>query len=235
MSAVRLTRPLAVACAVLSLTLTGCGVAGTDFHPGVAAQVGDETVSADHVDEVATDYCTAIEDQIRTGGNPVPMRFLKSGIAGQLALLSAAEQLAEDYGVEPGEQYRTEVSAIEAQTEDLDEDVADAYLEINSISPYLVDVLRAVGAIELERDGQTDPSVEEQQAAGAEALEAWVEREGVELDPRYGMEFQEGQPVPVDTDVSFAVGDLAKAGQLSEPDADYTSTLPGELTCGQPK
>ena len=236
MSAVRLTRPLVVACAAaLSLTLTGCGVAGTDFHPGVAAQVGDETVSSDHVDEVATHYCTAIQDQIRTGGDPLPMRFLKAGVAGQLALLSAVEQLAAEYDVEPGEQYRTEGTSIEDLTQDLDEEVADAYVEVNSINPYVVDVLRTIGDIELEEAGQADASIDEQQVAGVEALDEWIQREGIEMDPRYGLEFQDGQPVPVDTDVSFAAGDLAKGGLLPEPNAPYTAALPGELTCGQPR
>ena len=41
---------------------------------------------------------------------------------------------------------------------------------------------------------------------------AWVEREGVTFDPRYGTGLVDGLPQPVDTDISYALGDVAKAG-----------------------
>ena len=46
--------------------LSGCGVAGTDFHPGVAAQVGDETITVSEVDSVASNYCSAITSQLQS-------------------------------------------------------------------------------------------------------------------------------------------------------------------------
>ena len=41
--------------------LAGCGVAGTQFHPGIAAEVGDQTITTRHVDQVTDDYCKAVE------------------------------------------------------------------------------------------------------------------------------------------------------------------------------
>ena len=55
---VRFVRALPVLPVVL---LVGCGVAGTQFNPGVAAQVGDQTITTRHVDEVTANYCTALE------------------------------------------------------------------------------------------------------------------------------------------------------------------------------
>ena len=43
---------LAVPCLLL---LSGCGVAGTEFNPGVAARVGDETITTDDVDDLAAE------------------------------------------------------------------------------------------------------------------------------------------------------------------------------------
>ena len=99
-----LKRSLAAAVPCL-LLLSGCGVAETQFHPGVAAQVGDRTITTDRVDELTTGFCSAVEEQITSGGQSYPLRLFKRGIVGQLALQSAAEQLAEEFDVEPGADY----------------------------------------------------------------------------------------------------------------------------------
>src|SRR5690242_2271116 len=66
--------------ALLVSGLSGCGVAGTDFHPGVAARVGDATVSVDEVDSLTDSYCSAIEDQLTKAKNVVPLGYLRSGV-----------------------------------------------------------------------------------------------------------------------------------------------------------
>src|SRR3954471_21792474 len=116
------------------LVLSGCGVAGTQFHPGVAARVGDETISTDHVDELTSLYCSAIEEQVSTGGQALPLAGLKSAIAAQLALRSAAEQLADDHDVEPGPDYKSQLVQIETQADDAGYTGAarDAYVEVQS-------------------------------------------------------------------------------------------------------
>src|SRR5919112_1090637 len=110
------TRPLAgtVAASVLVLAgaLSGCGVAGTGFHPGVAAQVGDDQIKVSRVDTIASDYCSAIREQLRGENQVLPLRYLRGGIAGQLALVAAAEQLAEEHGVEAGAQYDQKVAEL---------------------------------------------------------------------------------------------------------------------------
>ena len=84
------TRPpvgiLATSALLLSGVLSGCGTAGTGFHPGVAAQVGDDQITVSHVDEVTGNYCSAIQQQLSADNQVLPLRFLRSGIAGQLAL-----------------------------------------------------------------------------------------------------------------------------------------------------
>jgi hypothetical protein len=54
---------LALASTVL---LTGCG-ATPAFNPGVAARVGDESISLGEVDDVAEAYCSAAEEQLQEG------------------------------------------------------------------------------------------------------------------------------------------------------------------------
>src|SRR3712207_4141811 len=75
---VSLTR-LAVLGAALAL-LSGCAGA----TPGVAVRVGDESITVNEVDELTANYCEAVEDQLTGGGQVVPLRFFRGGLAGVL-------------------------------------------------------------------------------------------------------------------------------------------------------
>lgn len=229
---VRLHRLLPILAASV-LLVSGCGVAETQFHPGVAAQVGDQTVSVDDVDALTSSYCAAVEDQITAGGQSFPLAGFKSGIAAQLALVSAVDQLNEAYDVTPSSDYNTQVNQLKQQGAALEGKDLDAYLEVQSAQAYISDLLTQIGSIELEDEGEKDPTLDFQQARGQDALESWVAREGLTFDPRYSLEIVEGQPQPVDTDLTFAVGDIAKAGRAGgEPDPNYVASLPLSATCG---
>ena len=60
---------------VAALLLSGCGSAS----PGVAVQVGDETLSVRDVDGAAGHVCTALGDQFEAGSTTVPMGFVRQG------------------------------------------------------------------------------------------------------------------------------------------------------------
>ncbi|WP_460713955.1 hypothetical protein [Nocardioides dilutus] len=227
-----LKRSLAVAIPCL-LLLSGCGVAETQFHPGVAVEVGDRTITTDRVDDLTSGFCEAVEGQIAEGGQSYPLRLFKRGIVGQLALQSAVEQLAEDFDVEPGADYQAQLAQIESEAEGLTEGGREEYVEVQATLPYVTDVLTQIGALLLEQEGEDDPTLDFQQARGLDALTEWVEREGVTFDPRYGTELVDGQPQPVDTSLAFAVSDLAKGGMSdAEPDPNYVAALPLSATCG---
>ena len=89
---------------VLAGALSGCGVAGTGFHPGVAAQVGDDEIRCRRSTRSRATTAAIIE-QLRGENQVLPLRYLRGGIAGQLAFVAAAEQLAEEYGRRAGLQY----------------------------------------------------------------------------------------------------------------------------------
>ena len=80
--------------------MTGCGAAS----PGVAVKVGDEEISTRHVDEVTSNYCTAVGSDAA-----VPMGFVRQYVVQLLTLRSQASQIADDYGVEPGTTYFNDV------------------------------------------------------------------------------------------------------------------------------
>ena len=60
----------------------------------------------------------------------------------------------------------------------------------------------------------------------------WPDANGVDIDPRYGLRNVDGALTPVDTNLSVAVSDAAKAGLNEEPDAAYARTLPITHRCG---
>jgi hypothetical protein len=224
---------VAVAAVPSLLVLTGCGVAGTDFNPGVAARVGDETITTDQVDELAASFCDAVDSQIAAEGQRLPLSGYKTGIAVQLALKSAAEQIADDYGVEASEDYKVALAQIREQAVDVDGSDREAFIEVTSTQPYYIDLLTQVGAIKLEEEGEEDPTIDFQTARGLDELGVFTEREGLEFDPRYGVQMVDGAPEPVDTDTSVAFSDFAKAGQADgDPGPDYVADLPLSATCG---
>lgn len=212
--------------------LSGCGVAGTGFHPGVAAEVGDETISVSKVNQIASDYCIAIESQLADNKQVLPQRYLRGGIAGQLALVSAAEQLAAEYDVEPGLQYDQKVAELQSGTAELSEGEQEAVIEIESSSAYVTGIQEAIGEKLLRAKGAADPTIDQARASGQKAFNAWLADHDVSIDPQFGVSIKDGRAVPTDTSLSVAVGDTAKKGQADSPDQEYAASLPDSHRCG---
>lgn len=232
MSAVRAPRASILLVPVLVIVLSGCSVGGTVFHPGIAAVVGDRTVTTEHADQTTSGYCTAISEELERQGQRIPQRYVSAEVVAKLAIRLAVEQLAEEYDVEPTDQYRSEHSTLRTQVTGVSEEATEAFVEVASAVPYYRDILITVGGIELEEQGVTDASTEERFAAGQEPLTRWITRNEIEFNPRYGLEIQDGLPVQADTDTSYAFGDDAKAGLGARPDPEYAAGLPDRLVCG---
>ena len=233
MSTTRRVRVSALAAgAVLTLALTGCGVSGTGFQPGVAADVNGTAVSTDHVDQLVVDYCEAIKSVLGEDNNVVPLSFFRSGVAGQLALVSAAEQMADDYGVEPTADYDKAVADIESQTTELTEGQREAVVEIESGSTYINAVEAAVGAQLLLEEGVAEPGPDASVQRGVEAFSEWLADHEIELNPEYGIELDGAAINTLDQQLSVAVGDTAKAGLAETPDPAYAASLPQNQRCG---
>ncbi len=219
--------------AVVSVPLlAGCGVAGTQFHPGVAAEVGDQTITTRHLDQVTHDYCTGFEKISKDDpeqSEPVPLRYVTNQFATILVVRAAAEQLADQYDVEPSSAYKRGFAQLEPEIEDLSEDQQEAFREILGADNYSQDVLPQIGAASLQDQGTTDATEEDQYAEGQKVLAAWIAEHDVEVNPKYAVDLDgTGQ---VDTDLSYAVGTTAKGGLEPEPDAAYTGSLPDHLVC----
>lgn len=216
----------------LSLGLTGCGVTGTGFRPGVAAEVGDRTVTTDRVDALVGDYCDAIEDILAQQSQVVPLSIFRSGIAGQLALVSAAEQMADDHGVGPSDAYQRALADIEKQIGDFTETQQEAVLEVEGAATYVAAVQVSVGELLLREEGVATPGPTESGERGLEAFTTWLDENDVELNPEFGISVDDAAINTADESVSFAVGEAAVQGMAEEPDPDYAASLPASQRCG---
>ena len=258
MTAVRAAR--ASILLVLVSVLSGCGLAGNGFQPGVAVLVEDRTVTQRHVSELTSNYCRGIGDVLESQGQKLSLRYLSSQVVvPQLTIRLLVEELAEDLGVEPTEQYRTELSALRARVEELDDEAAEAVIEVESARSYYLDVLTTIGEMQSGNEGGeggegTEDPAGDSLTAGRQALSAWmvqgpegIDQEGGEaplmsINPRYGLRFaetedegnEEGPIVRTDTDVSFASSELAKGGLApgAAEDPAYLADLPERMVCG---
>lgn len=230
MSKTRLKTPLRTvgAVALSVLVLTGCGSAS----PGVAVEVGDETISTRTVDRASAHVCTALGDEFRGNGTVVPMGFIRQGVVQLMTLSSTARQIAEEYGVEPGAAYQRELAQLERTASTFPEEVREDYVEVMSANALANDVLEQVGRASLVADGFAEPTVDQVTQAGTDIFTSWPDANGVEVDPRYGVELVDGTLTPVDTNLSVAVGETAQAGLSPDPDVTYANTLPETHRCG---
>lgn len=220
-------RSLAGLALVSTVVLTGCG-SNPDFNPGVGVRVGDNTVTVGAVRDLATAYCSVVEDQ--SAGQAVPNRFINSRVAGSVALRSAADQTLEKYGVAQDPSYDEAVS--QAKQSDaiagLDDAQTDALIEVQGSAIYVSAAELAIGK-SLVGDGATS---EEAAAAGHEAFLGWLDDNVVMIDPKYGAAIEDGQAVAADTNLSFPGSATATGGLADAPDPAQAALLVEPQRCG---
>lgn len=221
--------------AAASLALTGCTGAGS---PGVAATVGEETLTVAEVDRATQSMCASITAGV---GDPaaaqtvIPLSFVRQGTVQLLALDAQARQIAEAYDVEPGPDHARELASSERRASGLPADARADYATVMSANALAVSLLERVGRVELERAGTTDPTAEEAGAAGVEVFRGWPEEHGIDVDPRYGLEVVDGQLASTDTHTSVAVSETARnglVGDVGQLDPAYLESLPSSQRCG---
>jgi peptidyl-prolyl cis-trans isomerase SurA len=235
----------ALALATVLVAGTGCGVNGTGFRPGVAADVGDERVYTEVVDDAADKACDYFSAQ--DGAEAFPKAQLRGELLQLVVQQAAVEQLLEENDLD--------VPAVpEASVQDfLDQQFAGATdrqaegLGVGAEAVIVVQSgLTALGTQLLRDEGQqVDPS--QQDAAvqrGFEALSQWLLDNEVELNPVYGVTLdEEGRLSAEADDTSVVVSE--EAGYAAQPDAEsppsqeeqddrqaYLDSLPASQTCG---
>jgi hypothetical protein len=223
----------AVVAVVAASTLSGCGSA----KPGVAVEVGDQTLSTSKVDEMSVAYCDGLAPQLKANGAVFPMSYVRAYVVRNLTLRAAAEQLADAYSVQLPASYGQAVRDLRDQVAaSFPAERVDDVVEVESVGAYLQAVELEVGGILLADSGESGSDDAAKLARGKDALTAWMSEHPAEVNPRYGIKVSDNDlqaaPQFVDTSTSFALSDDAVKGDLAEPDQEYAATLPSAQRCG---
>ncbi len=220
--------PTWLAVGLSGVLLTGCGSAS----PGVAVKVGDAELTVREVDAAAARMCTALGDQFAAQNTVLPMSFVRQGTVQLMTLRAQAMEIADEYGVEPGSGYANDVAQRSRTAATMPEEAQDTYIELTSANALATDIVNQIGEIVLADRGVTEPTTDEVTQAGVDVFNQWPDANGIEIDPRYGLESVDGVLTPIDTNTSVAVGETAKAGLSTEPDPAFARTLPLTHRCG---
>jgi hypothetical protein len=213
--------------------LSSCGVAAGDtVRPGVAAEVGDTSISLDEVDDAADDLCDVHRKDPLTLGTAVSGAEVRARALQTLVLHVIGDGLAAEYDITPKPSF----DQLEQAAEDAGTFQQNATLGVS----YLVNVMQAVGKEEA-------PAGADQQAqlgAGIKAAQEWAEREGIETNPVFpdieigdlAVEFtrDDDLSVPVSDFARDAVDDTKWLEQQRQADSsdDYAKSLPESQRCG---
>ena len=212
--------------------LSGCGSA----RPGVAVEVGDQTLTTSTVDEMSEAYCGGLEPQLQANGAVFPMSYVRAYVVRNLTVKAAAEQVADAYSVTLPASYGQAVSDLRKQiTQTFPKEHVDDVVEIESVGSYVQAVETEVGGILLAEEGGSGADDAAKQARGQDALTQWLSEHPAEVNPRYGIAVRDTSlqaPSFVDTGTSYALSENAVNGDKAEPDQEYAATLPSSQRCG---
>lgn len=212
-----------------AVALSSCG----SVHPGAAAQVGDVSISDETLQRNASGFCDLIDtiNQAQQGSNPpVPTRTALLSALNTLVMGEALDQLAarNDVGVSDAEidRWLGGLPLDFSQVPQSRIDELQAVTDRVARNTLLVDKLgRAVYA--QQNPGGAGAPDDQVQQLGQRLTNAYMQRVGVEIDPRYG-QVLDTQALPGSGSLSVAVSAEGVAGE-SVPEA--TNTLPHNQEC----
>jgi hypothetical protein len=222
----RLARLAAIA-PVLTLVATvlgGCGAA----TPGVAAEVGDDTITVGEVDELAASVC-AVQEELPDQSTPQAQTTsgltARDGALQSLVLRSIADQMADDYGLTTDQDYRAQVDQARTQLRTVDDEKVEAALPAYTAIPYFINIMRQVG----EENGAANS--EQALAEGVKQAQEWQSDNPVRTNPMFGSFNIGDQEIESDRDdLAFPVSSTAKDAESGS--ADYFASLPESQRCG---
>lgn len=212
---------------VAGLALSACGA----IHPGVGAQVGDDTISLSRIDEIAQDFCAAVGPQLDSQAKTFPNSYFRSGIAGTLAMRSIADQVAAEFDVsaQDNADYLDQLKQIQRNLAGAPEGARESLLLVDSAPPYVTAVQTEVGKVLL--DGKGDDS--DFLAAGADEFGKWTASHEVEFAPSLNTTVKDGTVKNSDPALTYALSGAAKEGLATEPNSVLAREMPASHRCGR--
>jgi hypothetical protein len=209
--------------------LSGC----TGAHPGVAVQVGDDTVSLSKLDSTSLKYCAAYRDQIKKSGTSLPMGYARQVVVSGLADRLLGEQLASKYAVKPSQEYSQFLAQVNTQFKDAGDDAKQAVIDVEGGAPYLQTVQISIGTKLLAAEGKPSTDQQAELTRGQQATAEYLKSTKVQADPVLGLSFKDGKATANGDSTAYGVSAAGKVplDNSATPDAGYTSALTGSQRC----
>jgi hypothetical protein len=208
----RRTTKLAVPALLAAVCLTGCA----GLRPGVAAEVGDDTITTHELDDFASGLCVFFKESSGSAPTSKEARTRAMSILVRSALARTYGQgtsIALDEG-----SVDEQVQSIAAVVKDLPKDEREKFLEeVRGSLEGDQHALQAADA-KLISEGKT-PDDQARSEEITNLYKQWAADQGVEIDPRFG--------TWSDVEVKAGSGSLSVAS-----DAKAADTGPGSQTCG---
>ncbi|HWJ81889.1 MAG TPA: hypothetical protein VNS55_06620 [Nocardioides sp.] len=200
-----------VGLAVLTAGCNATTVVGAEGpQPGVAARVGDTTLSIDDADLLTDTVCDAQAQNPQA--QPTTRVLAEQGIIGQWVTAEAAMQIVDDKGIDVDVQPfdRSQIPGWDDLSEDEQEVVgeyADGLSFLNAAGPKL---------------DQGDESQNGLDLSGVD----------ISINPRYDISLQDHRLEASSNDLSVAVSDESAAGAADQPTTEQLMALPDSQLCG---
>ena len=218
----RLRRARLATAVLAGLLVTGCA----QNPPGVAAQVGDDRITDEQVDELAEALCVLNSAQQSQQG-PVPTQQVRRQALQILLDNELAAGIIDPAAVDK-EQLAAARQQAAATRQSLPERLRDTFDDaVDGFATSQLGLV-ALGRESLIAKGTRNPDDQAALAEGQKLRTRHAQEVGVSVDPRFGS-FEKGQLQPSDGSLSVAVSAQAKASASG----DTTGTdLPANLSCG---
>ncbi len=213
-------RPGRLATAALAVLLvTGCA----QNAPGVAAQVGEDRITDEQVDELAEALCLLSTESPE---GPVPNQQLRTQALQILLESELANDIIDPDAVDKEQLAATQQEAAasrDALPERLRAPFDDA---VERFATGQLGLL-ALGRESLVDKGTEEPDDQAALAEGQRLRTRYARQLGVDVDPRFGT-FERGQLQPSDGSLSVPVSEEAQASATA---GGAGSDLPANLSC----
>lgn len=214
----------AAAVAMLA-ALSGCGISDLSISPGIAAKVGDDVVTVDEVDALASPTCEVLAKSPNGLGTGLSGETLRNGVLIQLVLKDVFDQIAAENGVDSTKAYNEATSSQREALGALPADLVDQALPVLAVQTYVTNVRDDVLAKK-----NPDAAPDSSGAATQQLLVDWQKSHQLEVNPMFTqIDFAAQTSDKVRQEFSVAVSDAAKGGLTDS--ADQLGSLPASQKC----
>ncbi len=202
-------------------------------HPGSAAVVGSESISDDHVDEVALALCSA-QGSSQNGQTPQELasRGARQGALGVLINTALSRQFGASEGVQPNQAQVTaalagseqNIATLPADRRDVFRDTVREYAEGQLM-------LSEIGRRALTDAGKKNVTEQQAISEGTKLRNAWAAKSAdVSVDPRFGV-YEKNSLLATSGSLSVAASKSATDGDSPDPSPGWVAALPASQKC----